>query len=323
MQGTGGLTAGLSPDATKTAIDAALYEEYTREQQPGYLSAGNDFFFKQSDTGGKTAFIWDEDSNVGAFDAIGEQQDFINTDTFVGNQKTKNSQKFTKQVPISDEAFRADQIGKRAHIGTQVGDRARLSQDQYAITNTYGDAFAGTFNTTPDGQALASNSHTTLKGITVDNLETGVLTPDNAWTVTVSLAGQKGQDGDAGSHVFEGTIVPFLLYKTVKEVLNSSLLANSAENNINIFDTDYGFVRIAASIFLGSALNNVSNANTSYHFVGRNHMVMRKVFYGLTTTMIPPESTSNDTYLYRAKYHEMAFPGSYTGYVGSNGTAAS
>lgn len=323
MQGNGGFTAGLSPDATKTAIDAALYEEYTREQQPGYLSVSNDFFFKQSSTEGKTAFIWDEDSNVGAFEATAEQQDFNNTDTFVGNQKTKNSQKFTKQVPISDEAFRADQIGKRARIGTQVGDRARLTQDGQGILNTYGDAFAGSVNTTPDGQALASNSHLTLKGITVDNLETGTLSPDNAWTCTVSLAGQKGQDGDLGSHVFEGIVVPFLLYKTAKEVLNSSLIANSAENNLNIFDTDYGAVRIAASAFLGSAYNSASNANTSYHLVGRNHMIMRKVFYGLTTTMIPPEATSNDSYLYRAKFHEATFPGSYTGYVGSNGTAAS
>lgn len=323
MQGNGGFTAGLSPDATKTAIDAALYEEYTREQQPGYLQAGNDFFFKQSDTGGKTAFIWDEDSNVGSFDQTGEQQDLNSTDTFVGNQKTKNSQKFTKQVPISDEAFRADQIGKRAKIGQQVGDRARVTQDSYAVLNTYGDAFAGTLNTTPDGQALASNSHTTLKGVTVDNLETGNFTPDNAWTVTVSLASQKGQDGDPGSHVFEGVVVPFLLYKTAKEVLNSSLIANSAENNLNIFDTDYGYVRIAASIYLGSQYNGNANANTSYHFLGRNHMIMRKVFYSLTSVMIPPESTSNDSYLYRAKYHEMAFPGSWTGYVGSNGSAAS
>lgn len=323
MNGVGGFNAGLSPDATKTAIDGVMYEEYTREQQPGYLQAGNDFFFKQSDTGGKTAFIWDEDSNVGAFDATAEQQDFMNTDTFIGNQKTKNSQKFTKQVPISDEAFRADQVGKRDRIGKQVGDRARVTQDSQAILNTYGDAFAGSLNTTPDGQPLASNSHTTLKGITVDNLETGNFTPDNAWTVTVSLAGQKAQDGDAGSHVFEGVVVPFLLYKTAKEVLNSSLVANSAENNLNIFDTDYGFVRIAASIYLGSAYNSNSNANTSYHFVGRNHMVTRKVFYGLTTTMISPEQTSNDTYLYRAKYHEMSFPGSFTGYVGSNGSASS
>ncbi len=320
MQPQGGHTASLSPDATKTAIDAVMYEEYTRTEQPGYLSATDEFFFKQGTTEGKTAFIWDEDSNVGTFLETGEQEEIVNTDTFIGNQKTKNSIKFTKQIPISDEAFRADQVGKRERIGKQVGDRAHVTQDLKAVTGTYGDAFAGSINTTPDGVSLASNSHLTLKGITIDNLETGALTPDNLWIDTVSLAGQKAQDGDPGSHVFEGLVVPFLLYKTGKEVMNSELLANSGENNINVFETDYGQVRIAASIYLGSAYNNVSNANTSFHLVGRNHMVTRKVFYDLTTNMIPPEATANDTHLYRAKYHEATFPGSWTAYVGSNGT---
>lgn len=322
MNPSGGFTGGLSPDATKTAIDGVMYEEYSREQQPGYLRASDDFFFKQSTTEGKTAFIWDEDSNVGSFQETGEQEEILNTDTLIGNQKTKNSQKFTKQVPISDEAFRADQHGKRARIGMQVGDRARVTQDSKSILNTYGDAFAGSVNTTPDGQALASNSHTTLKNVTVDNLETGALTPDNLWTATVSLAAQKGQDGDAGSHVFEGLVVPFLLFKTARETLNSTLVANSGENNVNVFDTDYGQVRIGASIFLGSAYNAASNANTSYHLVSRNHMIQRKVFYGLSTVMISPENTANDSWLYRAKFHEASFPGSWTGYLGSNGTTA-
>ncbi len=163
----------------------------------------------------------------------------------------------------------------------------------------------------------------TLKGFTVDNLETGNLTPDNLWTCTVSLAGQKGQDGDEGSHVFEGLLVPFLLYKTGKEIMNSSLIANSAENNLNIFDTDYGEVTIAASIYLGAASNSNTNANTSYHVLGRNHMITRKVFYGLYTKLIEPEATANDSYILRSKFHEMTFPGSWTAYVGSNGSANS
>lgn len=321
MNYSGGHTGGLSPDAVKTGIDAVMYETFTRTQQPQYLSASDSMFFKQ-DTTDLLAFIWDEDSNVGEFDATAEQQEILSTDSFIGNTKTKFSQKYTKQVPISDEAFRADKEGKRAAIGRNIGDRARQTQDKQAILSTYGDAFAGTLNTTPDGQALASNSHVTLKGVTVDNLETGALTPDNAWVVTTALANQKGQDGDAGSHVLEGVLVPFLLYKTAKEVMNSSLIANSAENNLNVFDTDYGQVQIRASIFLGSAYNSNSNANTSYHFIGANHQITRKVFYELTSTMIPPEYTDNDNWVMRSKFHESTFPGTWTAYVGSNGTTA-
>lgn len=323
MNPTGGFNAGLSPDAVKTAIDGAMYEEFTRTMNPGYLSAGNSFFFKQGDTGGKLSFIYDEDSNVGMFDETSEQEDIKNTDSFVGNKTQRDSQKYTKQVPISDEAFRADQIGKREQLGRQIGDRARMTQDFKAITRTYGDIAAGTFFTCPDGQATASNSHTTLKGFTVDNLETGVLTPDNAWTLAVSLAAQKSQDGDPGGHVFEGAVSCLALYKTMKEVLNSTLIANSAENNLNIFDTDYGSVEIAASIYLGSQYNGATNANTQYTFVGRNHQITRKVFYGLTTSMLTPEQSANDSYAMRYKYHEVAFPGTWTAVASSSGSAAS
>ena len=319
MHPSGGHTGELSPDAVLTSIDAVMWEEYTRELQPQYLRASDDFFFQQGETVG-LGFIWDEDSNVGAFQETAEQEELLNTDTFIGNQTTKLSQKWTKQVPISDEAFKADLVGKRARIGQQVGERARLTQDQQAIQTTYGDAFDGTVHNTPDGVSLANNAHTTLKGFTVDNLETGSLTPDNLWIQTTALANQLAQDGDAGSHVFEGLLTPFTLYKTAKEVTNSQLIANSAENNLNIFDTDYGALRLYASIFLGSTFNSNANADTSYHLVSRNHMVCRKVFYGLSTVLIPPENTANDSYLLRAKFHEITFPGSWTGYLGVNGT---
>jgi hypothetical protein len=322
MNLTGGFTGQMSPDAVKAGINAVMYERYGREEQPSYLSASDPFWFKQ-DTTDEVAFVWDEDSNVGEFEETGEQEEIQNTDSFIGNTKTKFSQKYTKQIPVSDEAFRADKVGKRNQIGKNVGDRARQTQDKKAILTTYGDAFSGSFNTTPDAANFASNSHVTLKGVTVDNLETGNLTPDNLWTCTVSLANQKSQDGDAGSQVFQGLLLPFLLYKTGKEVMNSTLLANGGENNVNIFDTDYGEVRIKASIFLGSTFNSASNANTSYHLISENHMVTRKVFYGLTSNLIPPEQTANDTYAMRSKFHEATFPGSWTGYVGSNGSANS
>jgi hypothetical protein len=320
MNPQGGHTYGLSPDACQTEIDGVAYETYQREQQPGYLAAGDAWFFKQS-ASELLAYTWDEDSNVGGFDETEEQEELANSDTFIGNTKTKKMQKWTKQIPVSLEAFKADAVGKRAKIGSQMGDRARLTQDKKAILNTYGDAFAGSVNTTPDGQALASNSHTTLKNVTVDNLETGALNADNLWTVVQSLANQKAQDGEAGSYVFEGMIVPFILYKTAKEVMNSQLAPFSAENQINIFDTDFGTVRIAASIFLGSTYNSATNANTSYHVLSSQHMVNRKVFMGLSTALIPPENTANDSWLYRGRFMESHFPETFSGYVGSNGTA--
>lgn len=320
MNNIGGHTTQLSPDAVQTAIDAVAWEEYMREQQPSYLSAQDEYFFKQSGDS-KMVYVWDEDSNVGSFDETEEQEDILDTDTRIGNQKTKRQSKWTKQIPISFEAFQTDQVGKRQKIGVQVGDRARLTQDKKTILDTYGDAFAGSINTTPDGDAWASATHTTLKGYTVDNLETGALNADNLWTGVQTLTDQLAQDGDLGGQVFEGLVVPFILYKTAKETMNSQLVPFSAENQINIFDTDYGTVRIAASAFLNSAQNTNTNANTSYHMVSRNHSASRKVLAGLSTSMIEPKYTRNDNYILRARYMESHFIETWTGYVGSNGTS--
>ena len=49
-------------------------------------------------------------------------------------------------------------------------------------------------------------------------------------------------------------------------------------------------------------------------------MITRKVFYGLTTDMIEPKYSDNDSWNLKAKYHETVFPGSWTGYLGCNGT---
>lgn len=320
MDITGGHTSLLSPDACQTAIDAVMYEKYDREEQPDVLSCRNDLFFQQGPIDAM-AFVWDEDSNVGSFQETGEQEEILSTNTFVGNQKTKRVIKYTKQIPVSWEAFKTDKVGKRDRIGTQIGDRARLTQDKKAILNTYGDAFAGSINTTPDGQALASNSHVTLKGATVDNLETGALSgPDNLYTCVLSLTNQLAQDGELGSQVFSGLLIPSNLYKTAKEIMDATLVPMSAENQKNIFDTVYGQVVIKQSPFLGSAFNSASNAATSYHLVSNNHMITRLVLSDMSTDMIEPKYTSTDTYAYRSRFAETVFPGSWTGYVGSNGT---
>lgn len=315
----GGHTTLLSPDDAQTAIDEVMYEEFTRTAVPAYLSAQDGFYFK-TDSTDSIAFIWDEDSNVGEFEETGEQEEVTSTSTRIGNTKTKRVTKFMKQIPISWEAFKTSQQGKRDKIGSQVGDRARVTQDHRAIINTYGDFVAGSVNTTPDGQPTASDSHTTLNGVTVDNLETGALNADSLWVVAQSLANQKGQDGDAGSHQFEAIVTPFILFKTARETLGSPLVPFSAENQLNIFETDYGQVMLKSSIFLGSTYNSASNANTTYTILGRNHEVRRKTLSGLETSMLEPKYTENDTYVMRAKFVESHFPGTWTAIVTSDGT---
>ena len=86
MTPVGGHTFQLSPDACQTEIDGVAWEKYQRTMQPGYLSARDEFYFKQSSFEGKLGYTWDEDSNVGSFDETDEQEELQNTDTFLRAQ---------------------------------------------------------------------------------------------------------------------------------------------------------------------------------------------------------------------------------------------
>src|SRR3989304_575529 len=193
---TGGHTTLLSPDACQTSIDEALFEALDRPNAPSYVGVDNPLFFRTSpiDT---IAYIWDEDSNVGGFLETSEQEEIKSENTFIGNQKTVRVKKWMKSIGVSVEAFKTDQVGKRARIGEQIGSRMRVTKDRTAMVRLYGDAADGTYFTTPDGDAPASTSHTALKnGDNVDNLNTGALTPDSLWTAVQDITTQPGQDGE-------------------------------------------------------------------------------------------------------------------------------
>ena len=51
-------------------------------------------------------------------------------------------------------------------------------------------------------------------------------------------------------------------------------------------------------------------------------MINRKVFMGLSTDLIDPTKTRNDSWAYRGRFLERHFPETFAGYVGVNGTTA-
>lgn len=316
---TGGHTTLLSPDAAQTAIDAVAYEVYEREEQPSYLSSRNDVFFKQNDLD-TIAWIWDEYSGVPNIEDHGEQEEVRTIDVFLGNQKIQRVTIFKNDYPISWEAFKTDKVGLRDRLGSDVGDAARRTQDYKAVIDCYGDAFNGSNFTTPDGVSLANNAHTTLRGTTVDNLITTAASPDGLDDLVTTLESQLGQHGEFGGNVVAGVLGPRNLYKKLKEVLNSEKEADTAENNLNLFVTDYGTLSLKQSPLLNSDFNTGSNANTAYHAVSNNHHITRRVLSELQLEMIEPKYTKTDSFVERVRFAEVTYPETWFGYAGSNGT---
>lgn len=289
--------------------------------QPSYVGAPSTVFFQQGTTDLRK-FIFDEDAAVPNVDEVNEQEEVPTVNTMIGNTKEVSLTKNTNDLPVSWEAFKVGGIGaeKRSKLGAQIADAIVRTRDEKAMVRTYGDAFNGTFYTTPDGDALASSSHTTLRGDNVDNLETGTLTPDRLWNTFVSLQTQLGQHGSVNGFLPNGVLTCSTQYKKLKEIMNSEAIADSAENNLNIFETDYGRVSIGQSPFLNSAADSGTYKATAVHVVSAQHSIMRKVFSGIETTLIEPKYTRTHSYVYRYLFDEVSFPGTWSGYAGLTGS---
>lgn len=315
------MTSGQAGEnLVKAGLDFVAYGRYTKELPGGEVSVLNDVFFKQGNTD-KKVITWEEYEPPEMPEEHNEEQEVKETSIRIGNNKTARVKEIKIDLPVSRELFRDAQFGL-------IGENARESmrkqidaRNKFGFNNTYNDAFTGTNVTTPDGAALISNSHTTLAGTTVDNLETGVLNPDNFETLLNSLEMQRDQRGDWGGHVARGAIVPRTMHYDLREITGSELRANSAENNLNsIGDLYPGLVR-GASGWMHSNNNTLnSNANTSYLIVSEDHQIHRDLREGMFTELVPWMYDKKDRYIYKGRFAEVCYPRTWTGVVGSSGT---
>lgn len=311
------MNSGNNAEVVKTSLDEVLYTEFDREQEPGEVLASDGLFFRQEATD-KGAVQYAEYQGPGDFETHVEEESRKLATVRTDNKTTTNVLNYKNTVPIPDEFFQDDQHGEVEHTIKMFGMRARTSRDKNAFTNTYAGGF-GTA-TTPDGDALYSDSHTALDGSTVDNLETGTLTPSNLETVVRSLRLQNAQDGELGGHNAAGLVTPVVLFPDAMEITKSALQANSAENNLNYFSEVYPGMVVGASAYLDSANNTATNADTSYYVVSRNHRISRTVRQDLVTDLVPPTTDLQDRWFYKAGFREVAVPKTWEGTVASNGT---
>jgi hypothetical protein len=313
-----GMNSGNNPEVVKTSLDEVLMTEFDTKPTPDQIDATNPTFFKQKGSE-KQAEIYAEYMPPKEFESYAEEEEVRDDTVRTGNKTTKEMVPYKNDLPIPVEFFNDDQHGMVTEMSQQFGRKARNSRDKFAFIQSYGDAFSGAV--TPNGQPMISNTQTTLSGDTVDNLETGTLTPSNMDTFVSSLELQKDQRGELGGHSMVGLLVPRALYKTAVETMESTLEANTGENQLNIFNTKYGTMAINNSPRLDATYNTLnSNANTSYFGVSRNHRITRFVREGLNTTLNDWTLDKKDRYIYKARFREVIAPQTWEGVIGSNGT---
>lgn len=231
------------------------------------------------------------------------------------NAKVSLVLNFLQNLPIS-RTFMADQ--QLSSVAKQVKEEAKnwaATRDRAAVS-VYYNGF-GT-QTTVDGAALFSNSHTNALGQTVDNLETGALNDDNLNTVVTSLRTQPSQSGVTTGYNPDFLFCSAALHRTANAVTKSVLRAGTGNNDVNYWSDLYPEMKVVYSPFFDSS--NVTNSTTMYIVGAKDHGVMRFEREGFSSTLVDWQYNANDQYMYKMRSREVTDSIYYNGLVGSNGT---
>lgn len=303
----------------QTELDSVFYQTFDYDATtPDIATANTESIFKQRATD-HAAYIEEIYKGSGLFPVVGETQNVPASTPKVANKLTTYIKDFAQAIPISKNLFDDNMHGVWAKTVENFAKVARVTQDANAFA-----FFNGAFTTslTADGIAFIG-SHVLLDGETQSNqlkiAQTGTTTtaldPTTLFAAIVMLRQQKDQAGVLLGNTPDILLVPTKLWKHAMEITDSALIADSANNNINVYRSAYGF-KVYSSPWLD---NVVGGSDTAWFLMSHNHSVTRLVRQGIQTALRDWSVSDNRTYLYQANFRETVYAPDYVGAVGALG----
>ena len=294
---------------TRTELDYVFFQEFEYDAtQPEIATAQSADLFKPQHTT-HSAEIFEVFMGVPMFQQTGETQNVPTATPKVANKTFVQVLDWTLGVYLSKDMFDDNMHGVWARIVEDMARKARVTQDYNAFS-----IFRGAFTTTltPDGDALIS-THTLLNGSTYSNVVTGGgLTSTTLYNLIIGLRQQPDQRGITLGNIPAVLLVPTALFKTALELTDSALVADLANNAINVYRSTYGFM-VKTSIWL-DALNGGSD--TACFLLSKNHGITRLIRQGVETDLRDWRFSDNRSYFYQANFRESYYAADYIGVVG-------
>ena len=246
------------------------------------------------------------------FPSVTEAQTVPLSTPSVTNKQTTPILTFAQGIDISKQLFDDNMHGVWAEDVRDFAIKAKDTQDYTAF-----GLFRLGFTTalTADGSAIFS-THTLIGGGTQVNNSTAALTPTSLNTAIVNLMEQKDQSGVIRGSSPKTLLVPPALWKKAREITDSALIADSANNNVNVYRSALG-ITVYTSHWLGAA---AGGSDTAWFLLARRHGFTRLVRQGLETALTDWRYSNNLTYRYQANFRENYFCADYAGSYGSDGT---
>lgn len=296
----------------RTELDRVFYQEFQYDQSfPSIATANTSALFKPMSID-RAAYVEEIYKGASLFPIIGETTQVPQYTPSVANKLTTFVKDFAKGVELSKNLFDDNMHGVWAKTVSDLAMKARISQDSNAFK-----IFRGAFTTTltADGAALISASHTLLNGETYSNLVSGALSPSTLNLAIIALRQQKDQAGVVLGNVPAYLVVPSALFKKAIEITESALVADSANNNINVYRSAYN-ITIYTSPYLDAV---VGGSDTAWFLLAKNHSITRMIRQGLQTFLRDWGYSDNRSYFYQANFREEVYVPDYIGTVGSTG----
>lgn len=298
----------------QTELDAVFFQQFDyNDTFPGVAHATTAEVFKPVET---THAAWIQSINKGSglFPAVGETQSVPLSTPHVTNKQTTQVLTFAQGIDISKQLFDDNMHGVWAEDVRDFAMQAKNTQDYTAF-----GLFRNGFNTalTADGVSIFNSSHTLIGGGTQSNTGTAALSPTSLNTAITNLVEQKNQAGVIMGNTPATLLVPPALWKHAREITDSALIADSAQNNINVYRSALG-ITVYTSHWLGAA---AGGSDTAWFLLAKRHGFTRLIRQGLETALTDWRYSNNLTYRYQANFRENYFCADYAGSYGSTGVA--
>lgn len=298
----------------RTELDFVFYQELEYDTvSPVIATAQTGELFKPQYTT-HAAEIYEVFAGVGMYAQTAETQTVPLDTPKVTNKVFVNVLDWTKGVELSKNMFDDNMHGVWARIVQDMARKARITQD-YQAFGLFRNGFTTTL--TADGSAVFA-SHTLIKGGTYNNSVSGAssaLSDTSLYTAIVSMRQQPDQANVIMGNVPTILLVPSPLFKLAMQLVDSALVADSANNAINVYRSAYG-IKVLTSPFLDAASGG---SDTAWFLLSRNHGFTRLIRQGIETDLRDWRYSNNRTYFYQANYRESYYVPDYVGSYGSAG----
>lgn len=298
----------------QTELDKVFFQTFDYDETfPGVAHATTAEIFKPQET---THAAWIQSINKGSglFPAIGEAAAVPLSTPRVTNKQTTLVNTYAQGIDISKQLFDDNMHGVWARDVQDFALQAKNTQDYTAF-----GLFRLGFTTalTADGVSIFNASHTLIGGGTQSNTGTVALTPTSLNTGLVNLMEQKNQAGVISGNTASVLLVPPAVWKHAREITDSALIADVANNNINVYRSALG-ITVWTSHWLGAA---AGGSDTAWFLLAKNHGFTRLIRQGLETALTDWRYSNNLSYRYQANFRENYFCADYAGSYGSTGVA--